>query len=155
MDFNNLIALQNRKIFYSFLKEMPREDLVTLPAGFNNSILWNIAHVVVTQQRLVYGLSGLPMNVSDYWLDNYSKGTKPDGSDPGDDKVEELKDLLFSTIEKTQQDLEAGAFVNFKEYMTTPKVPLRTAPEALAFNTFHEGLHLGTILDMRRTLGIQ
>ncbi len=154
MDFHNLICLQNRKIFYSFLKELPREHLVGIPTGFNNSIWWNIGHVMVTQQRLVYGLSGLEMELDLSWLEEFGKGSRPDGKDPGDQRVAELQSLLFSTVEKTQADLEAGRFSDFKEYMTTPKVPLRSVEDALAFNCYHEGLHLGSILALRRALGI-
>lgn len=153
MHFHNLIALQNRKIFYSFLKELPIETLIEIPGGFNNSIWWNIGHVMVTQQVLVYRLSGLPVELEDYWLDQFSKGTRPDGGEPGD-RLEELKGLLFSTIEKTQSDLDAGLFREFDEYMTTPKVPLRSAEDAMAFNCYHEGLHLGSILALRHALGL-
>lgn len=154
MDFNNLISLQNRKILRGLLQETPRAKLFGIPEGFNNSIWWNVGHVMVTQQLLVYRLSGLTVELDPYWLDHFSKGTRPDGIDPGDERFEELNELLFSTIEKTEADLQSGRFDGFEEYMTSTKVPLRSATDAIAFNVYHEGLHLGSILALRRAQGL-
>jgi hypothetical protein len=33
------------------------EQLNKIPEGYNNNLIWNIAHVVVVQQMLVYKLS--------------------------------------------------------------------------------------------------
>jgi hypothetical protein len=52
------------------------EQLNKVHEGFNNNIIWNIAHVIVTQQILVYKLSGLPMIVTDEMVEKYRKGTK-------------------------------------------------------------------------------
>jgi hypothetical protein len=40
------------------------DQLNTIPEGYSNNLIWNIAHIVV-QQMLVYKLSGLPMMISD------------------------------------------------------------------------------------------
>jgi len=42
------------------IEDFSLEELNKIPEGFNNNIIWNIAHVIATQQALVYGLSGLP-----------------------------------------------------------------------------------------------
>jgi hypothetical protein len=36
-----------------------------IPEGYSNNLIWNIAHIIVVQQMLVYKLSGLPMMISD------------------------------------------------------------------------------------------
>jgi hypothetical protein len=52
------------------------EQLNKVPRGFNNNIIWNIAHVIVTQQILVYKLSGLPMIVTDEMVENTERYKK-------------------------------------------------------------------------------
>jgi hypothetical protein len=47
------------------------------PEGYSNNLIWNIAHIIVVQQMLVYKLSGLPMMISDEMVEKYKKGTKP------------------------------------------------------------------------------
>ena len=145
------ITLKNRQILYRILEKTSKEDLLKIPDGFQNNIWWNIAHVVVTEQRLVYKMSGLPLNVSDELDNKFKKGTVPDGT-ATDDEIEQVKSLLMSTVEKTQTDYDNGIFKNFKEYTTSANVTLRSIEDAIAFNVFHEGLHLGTILSLRKTL---
>lgn len=145
------ITLKNRKILYKILKNTPKEALLEIPPGFRNNIWWNIAHVVVTQQRLVYGRSNLPMRISNELIDKFKKGTVPDGT-ATDDEMEEIEGYLFATAEWIQQDYENGIFKNFDPYTTTPGVVLECVEDALAFNVFHEGLHLGVILSLQKAL---
>ncbi len=145
------ITRQNRKILYKFLTNVPEEALYSIPKNFNNNIWWNIAHVVVTQQKLVYGLSGKPLNISEEWVNGYQKGTVP-GEKPTSEQLEELKSLMFDLPEKTISDYENGLFDGFKSYMTTPQVELNSVEDAIAFNVFHEGLHLGSIMALVRAV---
>ena len=62
------ITRQHRKLFLQFLEQIPESKLFEVPQGFNNHIFWNIAHVVVTQQLLVYKLSGLPMYLDEQFI---------------------------------------------------------------------------------------
>ena len=103
MDWTFDIVLKNRKILATFLDAFSLEDLNKVPENFNNNLIWNIAHLVVTQQLLTYSLSGLPMHVSDEMVDKYKKGSKVK-EDVSQDEVNEIKKLLFTTIEKTKED---------------------------------------------------
>jgi len=146
------ITLKNRVILHKFLTETPKEDLFIIPDGFNNNIWWNIAHVVVTQQILVYKLSGKTLLISDELVGMYKKGTAPDGKPVSDTEIEDVKILLFSTVEETQRAYDNGEFTNYDSYTTTPKVTLDSAADAIAFNIFHEGIHLGSILALKRAI---
>ncbi len=130
---------------------MSKEELLKIPKGFNNNIWWNIAHVVVTEQKLIYGLSGLSLNISQDLVDKYSKGTSPE-SEPNDEEIEAIKKLLFSLPEKTEEDYKSGLFTSFKPYMTSAKVELKSVEDAIAFNVYHEGLHLGSIFALARAI---
>ena len=145
------IVRQNRKILINYLNTLTEEELFTIPKGFNNNIWWNIAHVAVTQQKLVYSLSGLPTPMAKEWIGAYEKGTFP-GDKPSTEQIEELKGLLLSLPEQTEKDYAEGKFTSFKSYMTTPKVGLDSVEDAIAFNNFHEGLHLGSILALVRAV---
>lgn len=145
------ITLQNRKILYKILTNTPKEQLFKIPKGYRNNIWWNIAHVVVTQQLIVYNLSGLKMKVPNELVDKFKKGTVPDGT-ATDEEMDMIKGFLFSTVEWTQGDYENGVFKDFNEYTTSAKVTLRDVEDAIAFNMFHEGLHLGVILSLEKML---
>ena len=144
-------TLQNRNNLQYILNNTSTEDLMKIPDGFRNNIWWNIAHVVVTQQLLVYKLSGQPIRIPEKFVDKFKKGTVPDGIATEED-MRTIGDLLVPTIQRTQEDYEAGLFNNYSEYTTSAKVTLRNVDDAISFNLFHEGLHLGSILALRKML---
>ncbi|MGJ8658216.1 DinB family protein [Cellulophaga fucicola] len=142
---------QIRKILFKILEETPRDLLLEIPKNFNNNIWWNIAHVVVTQQLLVYKFSGMPMLVSDTMVEKFKKGTTPDGT-ATDEEITEIKTLLFTTLEKTEEDYKAGNFKNYDAYTTSLNVTINNAVEAMKFNAMHEGIHIGAILALKRNV---
>lgn len=139
------ITLQNRKLLYKFLKETPREQLLQIPQGYRNNIWWNIAHVVVTQQLLVYKLGGQEMRVDSALVEKFKKGTVPDGT-ATDAEIDQVTDLLFDTMVWVREDYGNGIFKAYNEYTTSVNITLRNVEDAIQFNLYHEGLHLGAIL---------
>ena len=143
------ITRTSRKMIAPFLENYTLEQLNAIPDGFSNNLIWNIAHIVVTQQLLVYKLSGLPTMVSDEMIQKYRKGTKPEHI-VTQAEVDEIKSLLFTTIDQTEVDFENKIFKNFDEYPTSTGFVLKSAKEAMIFNNFHEGLHLGILMSIRK-----
>ena len=152
MNFTLEVLANTRMFFNKYLKSMSLKELNTIPKGFNNNIIWNIGHIVVTQQLLAYKLSGLPMMVSDNLISKYMKDTEPNG--PVDQsEVDEIKNLLFTTIEKTKEDYSNNIFKSFTEYtVSTTGNTLTNIEEAFEFILFHEGMHLGYVLALNRAV---
>ena len=145
------ITRTSRKIVSQFLDNYSLEQLNKIPNGFKNNLIWNIAHIVVTQQLLVYKFSGLPMLVSDELVQKYMKGTKPE-LDATQADVEEIKTLLTKTINQTEEDYDNGIFKNYQEYPTSTGFVLRNVEDAMVFNNFHEGLHIGIMMSLRKLI---
>jgi formate dehydrogenase maturation protein FdhE len=143
------ITRTSRKIVSQFLDSYPLKQLNNIPEGFKNNLIWNIAHIVVTQQLLVYKFSGLPMLVSDELVQKYMKGTKPE-LDATQAEVDEIKALLTKTIDQTKEDCDNGIFKNYQEYPTSTGFVLRNVEDAMVFNNFHEGLHIGIMMSLRK-----
>ncbi|MBA4276744.1 MAG: DinB family protein [Flavobacterium sp.] len=141
----------SRNMISKILENFTLEQLNKIPDGFSNNLIWNAAHVIVTQQLLVYKLSGLPVMVSEEMIEKYKKGTKPE-QDATQAEVDEIKSLLFSTIEKTKEDYTNGIFENYNEYPTSTGFVLTSAEGAMNFNNFHEGLHIGIMMSLRKFL---
>ena len=145
--FNNI-----RPFFKKYIDNNSLEDLNKIPEGFNNNIIWNIGHIVVTAQLLAYKLSGLPMMVSDDLVNKYRKDTKPEGA-ISQAEVDEIKALLFSTIEQLEADYKSGIFKTYNAYtVSTTGNTLTNIDEALQFILFHEAMHLGYILALVRAV---
>ena len=138
-----------RKVTHGAVDQLTNEQLTTIPKGYKNNILWNIGHVVVTQQLLHYKFSGLDMYVSKDLCDKFQRGTSPsDWFSPPD--VEQIKSSLLELPGNLEDDYNAGKFVSFNEYTTVTGITLNDFDDSLLFNNFHEGVHLGITMAMRK-----
>ena len=147
------ITLQNRKVLRSILTKLPNDVLNKIPEGYRNNLWWNLAHIVATQQILLYRLSGLPTRVDEAFVDRYKKGTAPE-SVPSKDEINDLSEILISSALQAEEDYNKGLFSQYNEYTTSTKVTLSSVEDGINFNIFHEGLHLGVILSQLKSLGI-
>jgi hypothetical protein len=130
----------SRTVILKILENHTLEQLNTIPEGFSNNLIWNIAHVIVVQQMLVYNLSDLPMMVSDDMVAKYKRGTKPEHS-VTQEEVDQIKTLLFSTLEKARKDFANTIFKTFTEFTTMSGYTMKTAKEAL---------HTGIMMQIRK-----
>lgn len=148
---NSVLETQKiiREILLKIVENHSLEQLNKIPQGFNNNIIWNVGHCVAAQQTLVYKLSGLPTMVSEEFIEKYRKGTKPEG-DISQDEVNEIITFLLTTFEKTKKDFENGLFVTYNEYTTSMGFTLSNVEDALNFNNYHEGIHTGIIMTLRK-----
>jgi hypothetical protein len=143
------ITKTSRKALSHFLNTIPLDKLNKIPEGFNNNIVWNIAHIVVVQQMLAYKLSGLPMLISDEMVAKYMRGSKP-VNDVTQSEIDEIQSLLFQTINKTEVDFNDGIFQNFQEFTSLSGFTMRNIEDALAFNYYHEAVHTGMIMSIMK-----
>ena len=139
----------SRGLYQNFLDSYSLEQLKTIPVGMSNNLVWNIGRVIVSQQKLVYALSGLPMHIPDSLFEKYQNGSRPDGKTT-QTEVDEIKKLLSEMVEKTKADFEAGIFKEFHPYQTKTGFHLGTLKEAMEFNNYHEGIHLGIMMSIKK-----
>ena len=127
------------------------EALNKIPEGFNNNIIWNAAHVVVTQQLLCYALSGNKLRVPEHVIAAYRKGSKP-GMPATQEEVDQAKKWLTESIDWIQEDYSKGIFTEYKEYPTSFGYTITSIEDAIAFNNVHEAMHLGWIGAIKKSL---
>ncbi|MGC6429835.1 MAG: DinB family protein [Jejuia sp.] len=153
MEFTFSVLENTRGIFKKIIENKTLETLNKIPEGFNNNIIWNIAHAIVSEQLLAYKLSGLESSLSDDMINAYRKGSKPE-KDLSQAEVNDIKGLLFSTLEKTKEDYYNDVFESYNAYtVSTTGNTLNNIDEALEFIAIHEGLHYGYVLALLRALG--
>ena len=136
------ILKQTRGNIQKLMDNYSLEECNKIPDGFNNNLVWNYGHVVATQQLLVYGLSGLDLNVENRLVEKYRKGTKPDFP-VEQEEYDLLKQLFINLPDSTLADFEAGNFKEYTKYETSFGVTLTSITDAVYFNNIHEVMHLG------------
>lgn len=151
MNYHFQAHRQVRKNLLEILQTLKRDDLLTIPDGFNNNIYWNIAHTVATQQLLCYYLSGNAFRIDTYWIETYKKGTLPN-LDVAPSEIEDLAFLLTETSKILMKDFDADFFIDYTPYSTSFGLDLKNIQDAIIFNNMHESLHLGYAMAQKRAL---
>ncbi|GLR17332.1 DinB family protein [Portibacter lacus] len=125
------------------------DQLNKIPTGFSNNLIWNFGHVIVTQQLLIYGFSGIKMYTENDMVKNYRKGSKPTER-VNQNEIDELLYLAGSTLDDLENDLQEELFQEYKIYTTSFNMTLTNVEEAIHFNTLHEAMHLGTCIAIKK-----
>ena len=146
------LLTKTRKNVLEEIKDCSIEQLNEIPNGFNNNIIWNVAHLIATMDILVYKRSGTSPSVSDDYVDAFKKGSFPQG-DLDEETIVQTKDQLLQTLLKLEEDYEKGVFGEYEERTTSYGVTLSTVEEAITFCNLHESMHYGQIKMMRKLLG--
>ena len=91
------------------------------------------------------------MMVSDELVHKYMKGSKPEHI-ATQSEVFEIKGLLSKTIDQTKEDYDNKIFKIYQEYPTSTGFVIKNVEDAMVFNNFHEGLHIGIMMGLRKFL---
>lgn len=140
-----------RNNILNLMEGLSVEQLNKVPEGLNNNIIWNVAHNIVTQQLLIYRLSGVDIRVSAEMIEQYRKGSKP-STNVSQSEIESIKDLLIKSVDWLEEDYKGNIFSDYKEYTTSYNITLSSTEEAIMFNNTHEGLHLGYAMALKKLL---
>ncbi|WP_183579323.1 DinB family protein [Mucilaginibacter sp. X5P1] len=143
------IIKQPRLLVLKEIEHLSTEQLNKVPTGFNNNIAWNLGHMIAAQQGICYKRSGLDTTVSEDFFHTYKPGTKPERF-IDEAEIAFIKDQLFITLDQLEAGLDKGIFVDYTKVMTRYGIELSSIDEAVAFLPFHEGLHIGYIMSIRK-----
>ena len=143
------ILRANRLIILKVIENLTIDQLNKIPSGFKNNIAWNLSHLLVTQQLLCYRFSGLKVTIGEDMIDNYKKGTEPKGL-ISLKEFDVIKTQFLILVDRFIKDFDTAIFKEYQPYTTSANVTLNNIQDAIAFNNFHEGIHLGYILALKK-----
>ncbi len=143
--------LQARQKFIELIDSLSVEQLNNIPSGFNNNIIWNFGHIVVSTQTLVYVRTGIKSDTT--WVkynEDYKKDTKPTRF-VEQTEIDELKAIAIKSIEEIRKDYENNVFGTITTFSTaTYGYPMETIEEVVALTSGHDNVHYGYALAQRR-----
>lgn len=130
------------------------KQLNDIPTGYNNNIIWNLAHLICVEQNMCYIRANLPIIVDDKHFSPYMPGTKPERF-IDEQEIKSIKELFITSIDKLQSDVDKNIFDNYSPSIMIPKVygfEVSTIDEAFDYLLYHEGFHGGYILSLKHLL---
>ncbi|HZE83102.1 MAG TPA: DinB family protein [Puia sp.] len=149
MDKPFKIIRNTRKFLLNHIADLTVDELNEIPRGFNNNIVWNIGHMIAAQQNVTYVRAGHKVVVDEAFFLAHKPDTRPQQTFSAAE-VAGTKDLFFSTIDRFESDYQKGLFSNYTPWTNRYGVELNTIGEVLAFLPYHEGLHLGYVMALKR-----
>lgn len=150
---NSELKLLNVSILnvLAIVKGLSVEHLNKIPAGFSNNLIWNVAHLLVTQKLLIYGLSGNDLGLDSTFVEKFRKGTKPEG-DLSQEECDKILDMFKRQLASLKVDLAQNKFVDFKKYPTSYNFEVENLGDAISFNNLHYGLHVSSMLRLKKSI---
>ena len=134
----------------NLLEGLTTEQLNKIPAGFNNNIAWNIGHLVVSTPALCYLRSNVQAGYEIPYLEKYMKGSRPEAY-ISEEEINQMKEALFISIDRIEQDYQAKAFENFEPFATsTYKYTVQNIDEMLLCCIAHDNMHTGQVSALRK-----
>lgn len=145
--------IDSRMAFARLLDGLSAEEINEIPEGFNNNIIWNFGHIVVSTPILCYVRTGIwPDSSAIPFAAAYQKGTKPSYAvSPAE--ANELRELAVSTIRQLERDYNNGLFETIQPFETaTFGTRIDNIEELLATTAGHDNLHYGYALAQKRII---
>jgi len=147
-------TLSVRQMLVKLFKSIPLEQADTMPPTWKNNARWHAGHLIVTPSMITYGVMREPLNVPEEYRTWFAKGSSPAGW--GNDAVPSYQDLCDDLVPSSGRLFEALKH-RFDEpflepYTTSVGVVLHTPAQALNFSLFHDGIHLGMLMALKRAL---
>lgn len=138
-----------RAFLIDSISDLSVDTLNEIPSGFNNNIIWNLGHLIAAQQGACYIRAGVKPAVDEKYVTLYKSGTKPDQYVTGNE-AEIIKELLISSLDLLETDYQNNVFANYPSWVTRYGAELSNIDDALQFLLFHEGLHSGSIIALKK-----
>lgn len=132
--------------------DLTTEQLNHIPQGFNNNIIWNLAHIISGQQGICYTRAGLPIIVDDKYFTPYRPDTKPERFIDADE-ITAIKQLFLTTIDQLEADIQNNVFDgHYPAWLSRYGTEITSFDDAMSFLPFHEGLHCGYMMALKRAI---
>ena len=135
--------------FLNALGELTAEQLNEIPKGFNNNIVWNLGHLLASQQGICYVRASLKMTIDEQLFLSYKPESKPNGF-VDNLEIDRLKELFISVIEEFEIDYNKNMFIGYTQWTNRTGIEITNIDDAIAYVLFHEGIHLGYVMALKR-----
>ena len=142
-----------RKAFIHLIDGLSIEQLNKIPEGYNNNIIWNFGHIVVSTQTLCYVRTEILKDTSSVKFNEfYKKDTRPTYT-VTEEEVEEIKAIALESIEKIKEDYANRLFANMTPFSTsTYGVEMKSIEEVLITTIGHDNVHYGYAWALKKGL---
>lgn len=144
--FTQLVSYRSEVL--EVLKDVSEEQADIIPAGFKNNIRWNLGHIYLDQYLWIQAVTREKAGVPEQFQSWFGYGACPDSFEKDTPSFQELKELLREQPVKIKEMYGE----RLEEEFPPTEMGMHTIEHVLIRTIFHEGLHMQTILDIKKFL---
>jgi uncharacterized damage-inducible protein DinB len=144
----------------AFLDATTEEQADEMPDGFRNSIRWNLGHILLSHENLLYSFlgeqdkKGIPKEFDTLFGFHTSPDTWKESS-LTPPSLSELRHLLKDQPKRLKGVFSGRLDEQGEKPFNLGSVTLTTLADVFAFANWHEGLHQGNITTIKRVQGVE
>lgn len=137
-----------RSYILGVVENVTEEEAEVIPKGFNNNIRWNLGHIYLDQYLWIQAVTKEKAGVPESFQAWFGYGTSPANFTPETPTIEELKKLL----KEQPENIKAQYGERLEEEFPPTEMGMHTIEQVLIRTIFHEGMHLQSILDLKKCM---
>jgi hypothetical protein len=137
-----------RSYILGVLENVTDAEAEVIPKGFNNNIRWNLGHIYLDQYLWIQAVTKEKAGVPEQFQTWFGYGTSPANFTSDTPTIEDLKILL----KEQPAQIKAQYGDRIEEEFPPTEMGMHTIEQVLIRTIFHEGMHLQTILDLKKCM---
>lgn len=129
------------------------EEADIIPEGFRNNIRWNLGHIYLEQYQWIQQLTKEPIMIPEHFKEWFGYGTSPEDWAEG---------IPIPSLDYVKRLLAVQPFMirdlygeRLEEEFAVTETGMYTVEQVLVRTIFHEGIHLGNIITLKKLVTIQ
>lgn len=142
------LADKHRGRLLQLVEGCPADKRNVVPAGFNNSVHWQIGHILTVTERIIFSFSELPAALPASYMGFFSNGTRPADWQEEPPAWDVIVTQLKEQAERIRETLADKLALPVKENFFKAK----TIDELILSSIVHEVNHEGMISSMLKVL---
>ncbi len=145
-------AMSVRQIALHEIQATPEALFDVQPQAFNNTIRWNVGHIVYWFDFIQSLIFAQESRIPDSYAGMFNTGTKPADWSTTPPTKDELVNLLAAQLDSLSSITPGSLEEPLKAPLEMGPLRFTTAGELFNFGVSHEAMHLGTMSGMRKVL---
>jgi len=141
-----------RKSILKLVDNLSAEQFNHVPANMKNNVIWNIGHMVFTQQILCYQLGGLQPTIDVAYFAQFAPDTLP-GEPISEEEIAHIKLTFIDAFEQLAEDALSDKLQNYQPWTLPSGIAIENFESAMLTNLVHEGRHFGVVISLVKLLG--
>ncbi|WP_454801316.1 DinB family protein [Mucilaginibacter phyllosphaerae] len=134
---------ENRKLLLNHTANLNEHQYNLVPPGYNNNIIWNMGHLLVVSENILYKDSPYHRPVQELIKPRFQRGSQPEDV-VSDDEILLIRHSLMQTAGFYIKTMGIGEAIEELGASSNSVVPL-VSEERMQFLLFHEQIHYNRI----------